>query len=120
MGVLALDLPRLGQGGVHVWRPGHLHVLDQRALLGGGDVNDVVLAQHAGQDLVLPLIWLGLILRGGQDLVGQRLGGRAVAQGVIEAVAAVAVRARADHDKHRAASAAVRPLTLWYTFWSSG
>lgn len=74
MGVGALGLTGPLQGGVHVGGPLHLHVLDGLALFRNGDVDHAVLAQDPGQDLKFPLIRLGLILRRGQDLIGQGLG----------------------------------------------
>ena len=74
MGVGALGLTGPLQSGVHVGGPLHLHVLDGLALFRHGDIDHAMLAQHSGQNLELPLVRFGVILRGGQDLLGQGLG----------------------------------------------
>lgn len=119
-------LVRVGavQGGVEIGSILQLHFLHGLLHGGIGDKDDAVLEHHPAEDLILPLIGVGFVHGSGQDAFHQVFQGVAVVESVVETLASGAVVAAGGDDEHgagaAAASAALRPLTDWYIFWSSG
>ena len=99
LGVSALHLERQRKRLFHGVDRRHVHVADHLVVAQVGDENDRVMRQDASKDLTRPLVGQGLVLRA-VDAGTLELGRIVVGDVVVQALAAVTIRAAGHVDDH--------------------